>query len=124
TAGATLVKKRHDSGGLDDSVRRVQSFRRTARQAIRDGIVPPEVLHALREGGFRRGPEDAFVFQILDEVKTVGIYFGLPQTGQIGLPIGRPLSRSRQVRFTVGGPRNPRRPKVEPLSAQRNREQP
>ena len=81
-----------------------------------------EVLDALHENGFRRWPEDGFILQILYQVKAVGVYFRLPDAGQFRLAIRRSGRRSRQVRFTVGGPGNPRRRKVEPLSAQRNGE--
>ena len=124
TSAATLVKQRHHGRGLDHAVRPVEHLRRTARQAVRNGIVSPEIRDTLLEDGFRRRSEDGFVLRILYQVETVRVCFGPPQAGQIGLAIGCSGHRSCQVRFTVGGPRNTRRAKVEPLSAQCNWEQP
>src|SRR5215470_17885740 len=47
--GAALIEQSHDRGRLDDAVHRIKYFRRTGRQAVRNGIVPVEVLDAFHE---------------------------------------------------------------------------
>src|SRR5436190_23881046 len=69
TTGSILEEHGHDRGGVDDSIRRVDRFRRTAWQAVCNGIILPEIFDALHENGFRRRPEDGFILQILYDVE-------------------------------------------------------
>src|SRR6185503_19689220 len=82
-SGATLEEHRHDSRRLDDPVHRVDHFRGAARQAVRNGIIAPEVFDAFQEDGLGRWPEDRFVLQILNEIEAVRICFGLPYAGEV-----------------------------------------
>src|SRR5689334_2118491 len=116
TSGAILVQQPHNCGGLDDPVGRTEHVRRAARQTVRNWIVLSEVCDAFQEDRFRPWPKDGFILEVLYEVKTVRVCFGLPQAGEVRFAVECSRCGSSQVRFTIGRPRNPRRPPFEPLS--------